>query len=118
MKQATAISIAAVLAVVLGLGCLLHAPGTTTSKTEQNKMEYVDEKITELTTSSAYQDGTLQQRQALADELLTGLAKDGYITDLVYDELGEMYSFQYADGSLGGLMLKDFRTPPGAIPMN
>lgn len=119
MKLSTAAGIAAVLAAVLGISCLLHMGlGTTTSGMEQDKMSYTDEKIKELTASEAYQDGSIQQRRALAEELLNQLTEGGYISGVVCDEAGEMFSFQYANGVLGGLMLKEFTTPPGGLPMN
>lgn len=85
---------------------------------EFEKMDFVNDKINELTSSDDYKNATLDEQQKLAYEMLADLEKDGYIRNLYYSSEDSLISFQYANGALGGVSLKDFSTKPGEVPMN
>ena len=87
------------------------------SKIEQ-RTAFVDEKINELMISAPYCEGSFQERKELAFQMLLQLKQDGYIFHLTYDELNTLFSFQYADMSLGGIQIKNFNHRPDNLPMN
>lgn len=78
----------------------------------------MDEKINELMISAPYCEGSFQERKELAFQMLLQLKQDGYIFHLTYDELNTLFSFQYADMSLGGIQIKNFNHRPDNLPMN
>lgn len=104
------------LAVILGIGWAVT--GQAPEAVVQEKVKHVDEQIAALTADTAYQDGTLEERRDLAQAALTQLEKEGYLTQLNYDGEQDLFSFQYADGSLGGVYLADFSSSGGGLPMN
>lgn len=84
----------------------------------QNKVDYVDEKIGELITSDLYREGSLEKREELSSTMLSQLKEEGYIVNLSYSKTDRLFSFQYADGTLGGIKIEDFSSNSDALPMN
>ena len=84
----------------------------------QKKVDYVNNLLNDLYRADNYKNGTRNQRKELAGEILSRMEKDGYISQVYYDEDTRSYSFQYADGSLGGVSLKSFAAEEGKEPMN
>lgn len=81
-------------------------------------MSSVDDQIQELIKSDAYKNGTILERKKLVGEQLRQLAYDGYISHLLYDKQNALFSFQYVDGSLGGIQLTDFDHHFNSLPIN
>lgn len=88
------------------------------NETDEEKVEYVDEKMNEALASDKYREMSLTERREFADDLLSQFEQEGYITGLQYNEDGLMYSFEYADGTLGGWRIEDFSSKEGVLPMN
>ncbi len=109
--------ILALSALAIGIGAASH---TKNAKTDDPVSAYalVNEKIDELTSSEKYIRSALAERRDMAADLLSSLSEQGYISNISYDELGNVFSFEYPDGSLGGLKTDDFASSPGALPMN
>ncbi|MBR2176273.1 MAG: hypothetical protein IJ861_04925 [Clostridia bacterium] len=70
-------------------------------------MAKTDSKISDLTNGDEFQNASLQERTALAKELLTELADEGLIKK-DFTVSGDMASFEYSCGVLGGIMLSEF----------
>lgn len=92
------------------------------TRTYENRLSQdissVDEQIQELIKSDAYKNGTISERKKLVGEQLHQLAYDGYISHLLYDKQNALFSFQYADASLGGIQLTDFDYQFNSLPIN
>ena len=70
-------------------------------------MAKTDSKISDLTNGDEFQNASLQERTALAKQLLTALADEGLIKkDFTVSD--GMASFEYSCGVLGGIMLREF----------
>jgi hypothetical protein len=112
MTKKTALILAAV-----GTGCILAVSlllwngirGGRYAKSQEERTDCADERIRELLDDAAYRDGDAETRKALAAEVLHALEKEHCIKALYYDPKNQMYSYQYADGSLGGLTMTDFQ---------
>lgn len=87
------------------------------AKSQEERTDCADERIRELLDDAAYRDGDAETRNALAAEVLHVLEKEHCIQALYYDPKNQMYSYQYADGSLGGLTMTDFQDS-GPLAMN
>lgn len=114
MQLKVMLSVAA-LAVVIGVGWFLSSRGP--EKAPQDQTAYADEKIDQLIAGADYRAGSLQERKELAQAVLTQLEQEQYISRLSYQEDQALFSFRYADGSLGGVSLRDFSQGDGP-PMN
>lgn len=101
-----------VLAAVLLSGCGSSEPASGSSDAD------ADEKIVELTDSKAYAEANIEQRKAMAEDLLTKLKKEKKILDFSYFDDDSLFSFEYPDHSLGGIYLKGFGTESDGLPMN
>ena len=114
-KTVIAICAASILLTML----ILFGP---LKKTAENSfpqdMSSVDEQIQGLIKSDAYKNGTILERKKLVGEQLRQLAYDGYISHLLYDKQNALFSFQYADGSFGGIQLTDFNHQFSSLPIN
>lgn len=97
-----------VLAAVCLVGFLHKAPAKT---------QDIDGQIQALLESEAFLDGTPQDREDLARELMEELKDQGQISHYSYDPETGLFSFLYPDGSLGGIDLKEFE-PQSGEPMN
>ena len=87
-------------------------------KSVQDKVDYVDEKIEELITCDLYREGSLEEREKMSSMMLSQLKKEGYIAHLSYSSTDGLFSFQYADGTLGGIKIEDFNSNPSDLPIN
>lgn len=87
-------------------------------KNPQEQMTYVNNKIKKLSESNNYKESGLKERKEQMEVVLTELKQSGYITNLSYDENTYLFSFQFSDGSLGGMNVKGFETRPGELPTN
>ena len=74
---------------------------------EFEQMNYVDETINELINSAEWKTMSINERKEKAEILLNKLEEEGYIQNVIFGE-AYVYSFQYNNGVLGGLMIKDF----------
>lgn len=81
------------------------------------KTARAEEEINTLVTSGLFQGSPLQRQKELAGQVLTRLEEDGLIARLSYDLAGAVFSFQYADATLGGVQLKR-PAHPSELPMN
>lgn len=82
------------------------------------KNDVVNERIKGLLNSETYKMAEDEERVALVSELLTGLETSGYIKNLSLNEENNLFSFQYIDGTLGGVTIEDFSQSEGSLPMN
>lgn len=82
------------------------------------KTAFVDEKLDALVASAPYEGGSIQERKELASQVLSELENNGYIYQLSFDGQAGLFSFQYADRTLGGLQIKASTNRPGELPMN
>lgn len=87
-------------------------------KDPQEQMNYVNNKLKELSESSNYKESGLKERKEQMETVLIELQQRGYITNLSYDEDTYLFSFQFSDGSLGGMNVKGFETRLGELPTN
>lgn len=96
------------------------APGTLT-EADLDGMRAADASVAALTGSEAYAAMPLEERRAAADEQLQALAGEQLIdgSSVYYDEENQMYTFSYACGVLGGILLQDLEDgPAGPEPVN
>lgn len=106
--------------IVLMMGVLvwiLFEAGVFTKNAEESR-EVVSVGTKMLLESEEYKKGSLEERRELASKMLNDMKCKRYIKGLVYFEENFLFSFLYADGSLGGIYLKDFATKPGELPMD
>jgi len=75
-----------------------------------NLNEYVDEQLQELIQSSTYQNGNIDERYQMVNQLLSKLKKEKAIIDFSYNKDSYLFSFEYCDGVLGGVRIKDFNS--------
>lgn len=87
-------------------------------ETAEEKAEAVDLKMNEVQASDRYRNMSLKERRELASDILLQLEQDGYIIGLSYDEDSCTYSFEYADGTLGGWRIESFASQDGSMPVN
>ena len=103
-----------VVSLLLGAGILFHF--YPSSAKIERRVDRADQEIAALVDTEAFQNGSLQEREALAFGLMSELRKGGCVSDVFYED--GLFSFQYADGTLGGLMIEDFSQKVGDIPVN
>lgn len=80
----------------------------TSADTENIPEENVDERIDTLLASEEYQAAPTEERAKLVDALLQQMKESGTIRQYHYFSEEAFFSFEYSDGSAGGVMLKDF----------
>ena len=73
-----------------------------------HSIDAVDEQIDVLLQSDAYVYADFEQKKELANELLLHLQQEKLISHCTYSEENSLFSFEYADHSLGGISLVDF----------
>lgn len=82
---------------------------TTLTEDVQIELEAdVDTRINGLLESELYKHSNLAGREELAYQLLVKLEKEGLIKCSTYSKESNLYSFEYRDGTLGGILLIDF----------
>lgn len=102
------ISIALSILVVLMSVVML----TSCSDSIANKGDKVDKSIENVVKQEDFDTLEESQKVQKIDEILKSLEADGYIAEntIVYDENTKVFSFEYADGTLGGVSLKEFNS--------
>ena len=78
----------------------------------------MNEQIKMLLNSEAYKTAEAEERIELVSNLLNELESNGDIWNLSLNEEGNLFSFQYLDGTLGGVTIEDFSQAAGKLPMN
>ena len=91
---------------------------TTVSMRVSRKPEAAYEKIEKLLKDEAYVSASTQDRQTLAAQLLANLLEERCISHLMYDKDTFLFSFRYADGTQGGLYVRDFSDCDAGFSMN
>lgn len=105
MKRKNTILIIVVSTVVLLVGIILIV------LTQGNKMtenESVDSAIDKLINSVEYKQMPNNQKKEECEKLLNSLKDQGKIKYFSYSESSMLYSFEYSDGVLGGIMIKEW----------
>ncbi len=117
MKKQLKITIAAISALCIAVPgiLLLHSLHCRRAET---RTDIADARIAELMHDEAYRQADSAVRKQRADELLQALQKEHCIHALDFSEENQMYSFRFADGTLGGITLQDFESGFNSLPMN
>lgn len=90
----------------------------TISQTGDNAREVATARISVLINDQTFCSAAYDTRVKMALELTDELAAAGLIRGVYYDAHAKMITFEFADGTLGGIGLKSFSTPDGYLPMN
>lgn len=69
---------------------------------------YVNATIESVTNTEDYQNGDVSQRYRMISYILNDLQSEGSIYNLYYDDGDCLFTFDYVNGTGGGVMLKDF----------
>lgn len=103
MRLWTKFFVAFLTAIAIGLLILAFV-----SRGVSRKTDAADKKIEKLLESEEYVSASTQDRQKIAAQLLANLLEDECISHLLYDKDTALFSFRYADGTQGGLYIRDF----------
>lgn len=69
----------------------------------------VDKTLTTLYEDEEFVEAEYEEKKEIVEEVLTTLYKQGLIREkAVYDEKHRLYTYQYKDGTLGGVSLQEF----------
>ncbi len=90
----------------------------TESESPDSKAAYAQEQIDQMMDSKNYQQADKQEKTKMAKTVLKELESRQYIKNLYYDESGELFSFEYANGILGGIQMRDFSGEEDGLMMN
>lgn len=116
------VSIVIVIILILVLSITLCGCSNTINITEEHltsidselgeydEIEYIDSKIKFITETDEYKSAEIDERKAIINQLLIQLKKDKRIRNFSYNKDNFLLSFEYLDGSLGGVMIKEFDT--------
>ena len=118
MKKFIFFGVITLLLVLLVFALLYINANPINNELIQSKIELVDEKIHELIASDMYAEASFQERENLVSTMLMQLEQDRYIFHLSYDKTGGLFSFQYADRTLGGVRIDDFSQQVDELPIN
>ena len=77
-------------------------------KIYKQNINSVDDGIHDLMNLKEYKNMEEAKQIQIIRKLLEKYKKNGKIKNLYYDQKGKMYTFQYKDGILGGVMIKPF----------
>lgn len=111
-------AVAAALILLMVNGMHSNEPLASAGMTAQDKVSYVDAQIGELTKSEDYARLNGLQRGERAHALLLRLQEEGMISGVgEFDADAAVIAFVYADGTHGGIVLRDFTDRPG-LPRN
>ncbi len=83
-----------------------------------NQVKYVDLSIKKVIESVDYKSADIVNRQEIIKSLLKQFKKDMLIKYFSYNEDSFLFSFEYCDGTLGGVYIKDFDSRFNAMPHN
>lgn len=81
---------------------------TTETKSPDTNPYYVDEQIKIATEANSFQNLSIDNRKEIINKLLTQLKCDGAINYFSYNECGCVFSFEYSNGTPGGIQIKEF----------
>ena len=73
-----------------------------------HRMSVVENRIQEITTSDAYENGDTEKKRELVMPVLKELEKEGYIKEGSIYDYGESITYSTTDGVSSGIMLKGF----------
>lgn len=105
-----------IVAILLVSGLCIWFLGAKRSSV--NASANVDETINTMLCDEAYSTATVPQRAEMVRELLLELRREGKILNFSYHKEEKFFSFIYADGSLGGIVLEEPCYSVGSIPIN
>lgn len=89
------------------------------SQSDEDIIEIVNHEISGLTGNNDYINANINDRKKLVLEMLNKLSDLGYIKGQYYDEKNKLFSFQYIDGTLGGIeIMNDFSTEIDGLFLN
>ncbi len=132
MKHKLALAILAAV-ILIDFGACVQSPSNTeslqssetietssqpSSDDEYRKVAYVDERIDQLMKSSAYKNSSFEKQKELIFDMLKELERERYIINLYYNEESLLFSFEYSNGTLGGVSLRDFHQEIDGLPIN
>lgn len=83
---------------------------TVISDEENEIMATVDNKIDEILLSGNFTEKTIEEKEELVQDTLNAFVETGEISDgsIAYNENDQLFSFQYSNGVLGGVMIGEF----------
>lgn len=87
-------------------------------ETIESKVAFTNDEIGRLIESDDYIKASFEEKKELAYTLLNKLEKQGYIKGLYYDKNNKLFSFQYANDTLGGIQMNDFNKEIDGLLMN
>lgn len=111
-----------VLIAIVLIGMTLHLTGnmdltqmisSQNAQYDNKKMsddevtEYVDNQLHELMVSESFESADEETRVTYVKALLKKLKKEKRIKNYFYSTETQMFSFEYKDGSLGGVVIKE-----------
>lgn len=96
------------LCCLVAVGCEKPSEESAYRKEEIDMNEYVDEQIQAIVQSDAYKNASIDQREQIISHLLSQLKKEEAINNFLYEKGNYLFSFEYCDGTLGGVKIKDF----------
>lgn len=102
----------------LAAALLLSGALPASREAQEQRAMQAEEQIGSLLDSEAYAAAPEEERRRMAAALLEQLERDRCIRNLTYDEENRLFSFQFADKTLGGVSLKDFSGSTGNLMMN
>ncbi len=73
-----------------------------------NENKNIDDGLNKLMESEEYKNSNENKKIEVVENFLKLYEKDNIIKNLDYDSKTKLFSFQYSDGSLGGVSLKEF----------
>jgi len=79
---------------------------------------YVDDRISAVTATDAYKNASVDERKDIIQQLLTELKHENAIKYVYYSKDNYLFSFEYKDGTLGGVKIKDFDPYMNGVPVS
>ena len=111
MKKLYIIIIAVILLVTIIIGFTIKNHKTHEKYDDTVITQYnVDELINKLVNSDEYNKMSENEKKIECEKLLEKLKENDAIKDYYYSDSEKLYSFEYTDGSLGGITIKEFDT--------
>lgn len=100
--------------LVISLGwCINNHLHPLTEEEGIEQMDYANKKIREISESSKYKESSIEERKEQMEPVLTELKQKRYIKNLEYYDDNYLFSFQYSNGSLGGVYIKSYEGEHG-----
>lgn len=96
-----------IVAIILLVAAVFIIKNATSTNNSHEDID-VDELINKLTKSEGYSKMSYDEKKESCRKLLEELKEKGAIKYYSYSDTSMLYSFEYKDGSLGGIMLKEW----------